>query len=69
MVTNSSFATQLKTLSNVKNLAEKQPMDFFKRGKQDSYVLLQAFLATSSDTQLASVSASSENIGLIKNQL
>ena len=63
---NASFGTELKTLAEVKNQAEKTPMDFFKRGKKDSYVLLQSFLATSSESQLSSISAS-ENIGQIKN--
>ena len=66
----SSFATSLKALSDVKNLAEKQPMDFFKRGKQDSYVLLQTFLASSFNKKQASSQAPlTEHIGLIKNQL
>ena len=43
-------------------------MDFFKVGKKDSYVLLQAFLTSSTNEQLTSVS-SSDNIGMIKNQL
>ena len=50
METNANFGTQLKTLAEVKNQADKSPMDFFKRGKKDSYVLLQSFLSTSSDS-------------------
>ena len=67
----SSFAKSLKALSDVRNQAEKQPMDFFKRGKQDSYVLLQTFLASSFDSRHQSPSKAplTEHIGHIKNQL
>ena len=34
------FAPRLKALTDKKNLADRQPMDFFKVGKKDSYVLL-----------------------------
>ena len=40
MQVSAQFATQLKTLIDVKNQAQRQPMDFFERGKKDSYVLL-----------------------------
>ena len=49
MESNATFGSQLKTLAEVKNQADKTPMDFFKRGKKDSYVLLQSFLSTSSE--------------------
>lgn len=65
MQSNSAFTSQLKTLTEEKNLSERSPMDFFERGKKDSYVLLQSLLHAPSDTQLTTQS-SSDNIGLIK---